>query len=223
MNTTKRSLHCPVHTNVAAAIVAALTVSLAGCNKSSKTDTTAMESTAPTAQSAAGAAVPQTAAVAHATISAKLPPLSSAMVAIVETNSSAIVEHRIHFVSTAEGSDLEKAQAMLLMFKTLNREGQRKVAHAIVRLVDDEHFFLVREQLLDTNLHPQVLSVFMTDTMKRKNEIKLPTLLEVARFDGHPGQTEAKELLHAFLGQDYQTNWTKWEDAVSDWLKNNPS
>jgi hypothetical protein len=148
-----------------------------------------------------------------------LPPLDPAIVALVETNKAAITEHRIFYVTNAEITETQKAQALLLLFKDVPKEDQRKVAHAAVKQVDDTIYFLAREQLLDATLPPQVLSVFMTDTLKRKNRLKAPVLLDLARLESHPLRTEAQQMLVAYLRKDYGTNWVGWEKAVAAWLE----
>ncbi|HMP84501.1 MAG TPA: hypothetical protein PKA41_17540 [Verrucomicrobiota bacterium] len=149
---------------------------------------------------------------------AELPPLSDDVLAILESNKTSIVEHQIHYIVNADIAPLEKAQALFLVYSQLDASGQRKVAHSAVKYIEDEHFALVREQLFDTNLQPQVLSVFMTDTLKRGFAVKLPVLFDLARYDGHPMQTEARQLLGHYFGRDYGSNWDKWEQAMLAYL-----
>jgi hypothetical protein len=59
--------------------------------------------------------------------------------------------------------------------------------------------------LLEGKLDPQILSIFMTDTLKRPDRIELP-VLQLARTEGHPMQAEAKDLLVAFSGKNHGTN-----------------
>ena len=114
-----------------------------------------------------------------------------------------IIEVQIRDVTSSDRSAHEKAVELLAMFSKLSREGQRKVAHAIVAHVTDDDFGLVREQLLNPKLHPQVLSVFMTDTLKRENNIRLPMLRELTRMDGHPLQAEAQQLLPVLVSANF--------------------
>jgi hypothetical protein len=152
-----------------------------------------------------------------------LPPLDPAIVALVETNRAAIVEHRIFYVTNAEITPVQKAQALFLIFKDVPAEQQRKVAHAAVRQVDDSLYFLVREPLFDATLPPPVLSVFMTDTLKRANRVKGPVLLGLAQREEHPLRDESRQMLRAYLGRDYGTNWAALEKAVAAWLEKNPN
>jgi hypothetical protein len=132
------------------------------------------------------------------------------------------VEARIDAVQKAKFTATEKAQALLVIFPSLDRQSQRKVAHALVKFVDDSSYGLIRRQLMDTKLHPQVLSVFMTDTLKRQNRIKIPVLLALARVETHPLKSEARELLAAYVRQDHGTNWAQWDSTVNAWLMQNP-
>lgn len=153
---------------------------------------------------------------------AGLPPLDPAIVAIVETNRAAIVEHRIFYVTNAGITETQKAQALFLLFKDVPKDEQRKVAHAAVRHVDDSIYSLAREPLFDASLSPQVLSVFMTDALKRKNRVKGPLLVELAQIEGHPLRTEAQQMLRAYLGRDYGTNRAALDKAVAAWLDQEP-
>lgn len=150
-----------------------------------------------------------------------LPPPSAEIVTLMETNKSAILEHQIFYVEKSSLSRWEKAQALFKIYSSIDKEGQRKAAHAAVRYVDDEHFVVVRHQMLDSSLPKQVLSVFLTDTLKRSDAVKMPLLLELAQRDGHPMQGEARQLLSAFLGRDYGLSWDKWQEAMVAYLDTN--
>ena len=117
---------------------------------------------------------------------------------------------------------MEKAQVYFQMFEKLEPDERRRLSHAAVKCVADTNYMVIRKRLLDATLPKPVLSVFMTDTLKRKNAIKMPVLLELARLDGHPMQTEATDLLRVYLGTTYGKNWAKWEQAMAVWLKQNP-
>ena len=109
------------------------------------------------------------------------------------------------------------------MFETLDRTGQRSVAHAAVRFVDDQHYPMVRERLLNPTFDPAVLSVFMTDTLRRKNQVRIPALHALANLEGHPMQAEATELLPAFLGSAYDGDFVRRGEIILAWLEKNPN
>jgi hypothetical protein len=126
-----------------------------------------------------------------------------------------MVEAQISEVAGSQHTAGEKAAELFKIFTQLDPQGQRKVALAAVSQVDDAHYALIGKYLLDPKLDPRVLSVFMTDTLKRPNSVRLPLLLELAQMNGHPLQAESRELLTALLQKNYGTNWTKWQEAVT--------
>jgi hypothetical protein len=140
-----------------------------------------------------------------------------------EAASKPSLEVQIHTVAKSEHTPREKAEELFSMFTKLDWQGQRKVALAAVSQVSDADYKLIRERLLNPKLDRRVLSVFLTDTLKRKNSIKMPALLELARTDGHPLQEEARGLLCVFIQKNYGADWAKWEKAVDAWLANNPT
>ena len=70
-------------------------------------------------------------------------------------------------------------------------------------------------------MHEQ--SVLVTDLMNRSDVVKLPALLEVAKIPDHPYSEEAKTDLQIFLDQDNGNNWSKWNDAIREYLRKNPA
>lgn len=201
-----------------AAWVTAFSIFAAGCGGSKSANSTGESKTvAPEPKTEAKPGVTETKSPPSPVriASVAVPPLDPAVAAMLETNKTAMVEHRIHAVTNAELSSLQKAQVLLRLFEEVDAEGQRKVAHEVAAQVEDSRYPLIREKFIDGKVGPQVLSVFMTDTLKRPNYIRLPILLELAQLDGHPSQAEAQELLRSFVPTNYGTNWPKWEQAIS--------
>ena len=153
---------------------------------------------------------------------AEPPPLDQRIIEMMKTNTTGVVEARIHFVEKWEITPVQKGQVFFSMLANADADNQRKLAHAAVKYVPNTNYLLIRKHLLDPQLPRLVLSVFMTDTLKRPNAVKMPTLLALAQVDAQPMQNEARELLRAYLGRDYGTNWVKWEDSMRAWLKDNP-
>ena len=149
-------------------------------------------------------------------------PLAPRILEMMSTNVLGSVEARIHFVEKWEITRLQKAQVLFSMLAKAEEDDQRKLAHAAVPYVSNTNYALVRSHLLNPKLPPVVLSVFMTDTLKRDYRIKLPTILSLAQIAAHPMQAEAQQLLRGYLGRDHGTNWAKWEETMHLWLKSNP-
>lgn len=115
-----------------------------------------------------------------------------------------------------------KAKQLLAMMPRLDEEAQLEVVQHVVNLIDDESYEGVT-QILTNELTPEsVLSVLMTDMMNRKNTLKLPTFLQLAKNEEHPLKGEAKDLLEFYVEEDFGADWPKWEAAVQKWLKENP-
>jgi hypothetical protein len=142
-------------------------------------------------------------------------PTGTNATAEAEAPQKTLVEAQISEVTGSKQTAGEKAAELFKIFAQLDAPGQRKVALAAVQQVDDANHALIGKHLLDAKLDPRVLSVFMTDTLKRQNSIRLPLLLELAQRDGHPLQTESRELLAALLQKNHGTNWTQWQAAVT--------
>lgn len=204
----------PVALKVASLWAAALLLS--GCGKSSAPAANDNEAAAtPTGNTASSEATnAPTANASEAGLAVGAGPSSGTNDVADAAAEKPIVEAQIYKVAHSGLTRREKALEFFRMFDRLDRQGQRKVAHAAVEEVDDADHDLIRKYLFNRDLHPQVLSVFMTDTLKRKDTIRLPVLLQLARTDGHPLQTEARDLLHSLLQTNHGTDWAKWEQAV---------
>lgn len=149
-------------------------------------------------------------------------PLAPAIVELVRTNARLVLSQRIGIVTNAPITPTEKVQALISMLPTEEREGQRKLLHVAMRWTDDASYPVVRRVLLDPKWHPQIHSVLMTGTLKRRNQVKLPVLLELARSEGHPLRAEATQLLEHFLGKDHGEDWAAWQKSLSAWLAQHP-
>lgn len=152
----------------------------------------------------------------------EFPDLAPEVVALVRTNGAKALTERIAIVTNAPLSSLDKVQALSLMFAGEQREGQRRLAHAVVRAADESAFPVVRRLLLQPQWHPQLHSVFMSGTLKRPNAEKMPVLLELARTKEHPLQEEAQQLLRHILGADHGSDWSAWQRTMEEWLKSHP-
>ena len=90
---------------------------------------------------------------------------------MMKTNTVGSLEVRIHFVESWELSPFQKAQVFFAMFEKATPDDQRKLAHAAVKYAANTNYNLFRRYLLNSRLPRPVLSVFMTDTLKRTQEL----------------------------------------------------
>jgi len=131
-------------------------------------------------------------------------------------------EDKVDQILGAEGETAAKAKQMLEMFRLLPEDGQVEVARHLSNLVADEDYAPMRQLLTDPQLPETVLDTLMADVLNRRNSLKLPALLEVARTAQHPKAANAQEVLGFFLETDYGEDWAKWDEKVQEWLKENP-
>jgi hypothetical protein len=131
-------------------------------------------------------------------------------------------EDKLDEILGAEGATEPKARQMLEMFARLPLEGQVEVAKHLCNLMPDQDYESLSQLLANPHLPPEVLDTFMADALNRPNSLKLPALLEVARTTQHPKAADAKEVLGFFLEDDYGDDWTKWQEKLQEWLRENP-
>jgi hypothetical protein len=55
--------------------------------------------------------------------------------------------------------------------------------------------------------------------MERPDNLRLPTLVTIARNSAHPYAVPARDNLELLLGQDFGDDWPKWENAVREKVK----
>ena len=173
-----------------------------GCSKQDQTGADHAEMKAPEVQS-----VPSPAPVASSEMTtavqpqkpAKLLPLPAEVMAMVASNRTMSVQEQVYYITNSSFTDVQKAQSLMLILPSFtSRDDQRAVAHAAVNYVSDSTHSLISQPLLEGKLHPQLLSIFMTDTLKRSDAIKIPILTSIAAMKEHPMQAEAQDLLVAF-------------------------
>ena len=131
-------------------------------------------------------------------------------------------EDRVDEILVAEGATEAKAKQMLEMFPRLPEAGQVEVAKHLSNLLPDQDYAPLGQLLANPHLPEDVLETLMADVMNRRNGLKLPALLGVARTAQHPKAADAKEVLGFFLETDYGDDWAKWGEKVQEWLNENP-
>jgi len=131
-------------------------------------------------------------------------------------------EERIDSVLTGQEEDGQKAKRLLALFPNLPEDGQVEAAQHISNLLPDEQYSSLAQALTNAAMPEAVLDVLMTDVLNRPNQLKLETLLEVARTPNHPKAEEARDVLEVFVDENYGEDWAAWKNAVENWLKENP-
>ena len=130
-------------------------------------------------------------------------------------------EEKVDEILGADTDDTNKVQRLFALFPHVPAESKSEVAQHLSNLVSDDYARL-GELLKDATLADDALDVLMADALNRPNSMKLPQLLEVAQTPSHPKADEAKDILALFLDEDFGTDWPKWKEKMTDWLKDNP-
>lgn len=128
-------------------------------------------------------------------------------------------ETQIDNVLRSNVGEAQTAQILLNMLPTLPEDGQVEAANHIANLIPDANYNQVKPVLLNPNTSEDVLSVFFTDLMNRDDQTKLRTFLDIAKVPNHPFHEEALSDLEIYVGDDYGTDWTKWNAAVEKYLR----
>ena len=128
-------------------------------------------------------------------------------------------ESTIDQILRSNVSEAQMAQMLINILPTLPEDGQIEAANHISNLLPDSDYNSVKPLLLNASLPESVLSVFFTDLMNRDDPTKLNSFLDIAQIPNHPFHDEALSDLQIYVGEDYGTDWTKWNTAVKQYLK----
>lgn len=135
------------------------------------------------------------------TTTTELPPLAPEAIAIIASNKTDVVYNQVFWITNSAIPSVQKALALMEILPNFDTDGQRAVAHAAVKYVADSNHVLVSKPLLEGKMDPQLLSIFMTDTLKRPDAVRMPVLKALAAKDEHRMKSEATELLAALTNQ----------------------
>jgi hypothetical protein len=153
---------------------------------------------------------------------AAIPPPPAAAAAPTATGPIADWEQRIDDVLTGKEDEAQKAKRLLEIFPHLPPDGQVEAAQHLSNLLPDDQYEALAQTLTNALTSEEVLDVLMTDVLNRPNQIKLSTLLDIARNPAQPKAGEARDVLEVFVDEDYGENWIAWNEAIQKWLKENP-
>jgi hypothetical protein len=122
-----------------------------------------------------------------------------------------------------EGGDVnDKSDMIRNLMTAAPDDAQVELAQHLINMTQDDHYDGAAELLTNATTQTSVATVLMNDLLNRRNSLKLPMLLAIARNDEHPLKDQARDMLELFLQADYSTNWDQWQSAVDDWLQQNP-
>ena len=131
-------------------------------------------------------------------------------------------EDKLEEIIGADTDETNKVVQLFALFPHVPAESRSEVAQHLSNLVNDDGYAPLGELLRDPKLGDDALDVLMADVLNRPNSLKLPELLEVAQTPDHPKADEAKDILSLFLDEDFGADWSKWQEKMRAWLKDNP-
>jgi len=116
-----------------------------------------------------------------------------------------------------------KADRILALIPTAPPgKAQEELSQHLVNMVQDDHYEGAAQLLTNPVTPVGVSTVLMNDLLNRKNTLKLPMLLSMARDNDHPLKDQARDMLELLLQQDDGTNWDQWSTSIDAWLQSNP-
>jgi hypothetical protein len=130
-------------------------------------------------------------------------------------------DQRLDGILLGAGEVNDKSDAILKLIKVAPPEAQVELSHHLVNMTQDDHYDGAAELLTNATTQTAVATVLMNDLLNRRNTLKLPMLLAIARNQDHPLKDQARDMLELFLQADYATNWDQWASAVDAWLQQN--
>lgn len=111
------------------------------------------------------------------------------------------------------------AKQLLLQVPSMPPEGQQAAAQHIVNLMPDTDYLSVIPYVQNPNISKGFQETIVAESLNRPKEVKLPVLLSAARLPLHPMKDTALSVLSVLLGQNYGSDWAKWEAAVKSNLQ----
>ena len=124
-------------------------------------------------------------------------------------------EARIRAVlERADLAEPAKSRLLLEMVPLLPVEGRETATEEAVKRLPDNEYRIAQPAIKNPATYGLALSVLFADLMERPAQIKLPTLLEIARTPQHPFAASARDNLQLILGADFGTDWYRWDAAV---------
>ena len=130
-------------------------------------------------------------------------------------------EQRLDAILLGGGEPSDKADMITNLMAAAPAEALVELAQHLTNMAQDDHYDGAAAWLTNATTPPAVATVLLNDLLNRRNNLKLPMLLVLARNPDHPLKDQARDMLELFLQADYGTNWDQWAGAVDAWLQQN--
>lgn len=122
-------------------------------------------------------------------------------------------------LSREKATDAEKAIALFQLLPSIPAEGAETCAEEAVKRLPNTEYRHAQAAVSNPGTYGLALGVLFADLMERPDNLRLPTLVTIARNSAHPYAGPARDNLELLLGQDFGEDWVRWESAVREKLK----
>lgn len=124
-------------------------------------------------------------------------------------------ETSIRSIAEAPGQDdAQIGRRLLEVLPNLPVQGRETAAEEAIRRIPNAQYDLAVPAITNPNTYGLALTAMFADLMERPEAIRLPTLLKIARTPQHPLAPNARENLDSLLGDDFGTDWIRWDAAI---------
>jgi hypothetical protein len=104
----------------------------------------------------------------------------------------------------------------LQLLPTIPAEGAETCTEEAVKRLPNEEYRHAQAFVTNPGTYGLALGVLFSDLMDRPDNLRLPTLVTIARNSAHPYAAPARENLQLLLGQDFGEDWPRWDAAVRE-------
>jgi len=113
----------------------------------------------------------------------------------------------------------EMARDLHELVKKLNGEAQVNASRHLVNLTSDEDYGLIAGFLVDQKMNPEVIEVLFSDLMNRDRTLQLPLFMNILKNPQHPQNEEVRNVMTILAGEDFENDFTAWDNWASNELK----
>jgi hypothetical protein len=130
-------------------------------------------------------------------------------------------EDIIKLVRTPGGDKLAKAEMLLSRIPALPDEGKLLAMEYATSLIPDDAYLRYRGQLFTLATNDDLKEAVVVDVLSRDDTLRFTTMVEVMKQQKGKMSEEAREILTAYLDQDYGPDASAWEVPVRRFLADN--
>ncbi|MEO8353327.1 MAG: hypothetical protein ABI680_16485, partial [Chthoniobacteraceae bacterium] len=117
-------------------------------------------------------------------------------------------------IATPGLTDSQIGKRLLDLLPALPVQAREAATEEAITRISNADYSLVIPTLTNPQTHSLTHAVLLTDLMERPDSIRLPTLLRIARTPQHPLAAHALDDLDGLLGQNFGTDWGRWDAAI---------